>query len=203
MTTSPSFVRLHCRDDRPEWEQIVFAEVLIPDVPNVFGDFWTKEAIKDAAYAFMREGFGIDVNHDNVDGAGVDFYVAETFIARPGDPDFIEGSWVVGMKIISADIWEKILNNELNGYSYEALVAFLYGTLRIEDDGVRTGYTEPHVEDGHTHAFMVLVDTTNRPLQGGTDEVNGHSHTISTHTVTDVADGHSHRYNIVSGVNGQ
>lgn len=182
-----------------EWERVVFAEVLIPDVANVFQDYWTREAIKEAAYEFMRAGYGIDVEHDNLDIIG-DAYVVESFIVRPGDPDFIEGSWVIAMKIVSDDLWDKILNNEINGYSYEALLAFLPAVLTTgDDDGVRTGTTEPDLEDGHTHSFAILVDENNRPISGGTDETYGHSHTISNHTVTDEADGHTHRFNIVTG----
>lgn len=199
---SDTAIKLHCRADSPDWEQVVFAEVLVPETPNVYGDYWTRDSIREAAYTFMRDGFGIDINHDNVDMTG-NIYVVETFIARDGDTDFIPGSWVVAMKIEDAEIWQKVLNNELNGYSYEAIVAFLKGTLRMEDNGMRTGYTEPDLTDGHTHAFMVIVDEQNRPISGGTSEVNGHSHTITSHTVTDEASGHTHRYNLVSGKGGK
>lgn len=195
-------IRLHARADSPAWEQVVFAEVLLPETPNVYGDYWTRDAIREAAYLFAKHGYGIDVNHDNIDVTGP-VYVVESFIARTGDPDFIEGSWVVGMKIEDAALWQQVLDNDINGYSYEALVAFLSATLKMDDDGVRTGYTEADIEDGHTHAFMVMVDATNRPVSGGTDEVNGHSHTISGHTVTDAAAGHTHRYNMVSGKDGK
>jgi hypothetical protein len=194
-------MRLHCRKDNEGWERVVFAEVLVPDVANVYGDYWTKEAIKEAAYAFQREGFGIDLEHDNIDLTGP-VYVVESFIVRAGDPDFIEGSWVVGMKIEDDVLWQKVLNNEINGYSYEAIVSFLSATLRVEDDGVRTGYTEPAL-DGHTHAFMVMVDMDNRPVSGGTSEDDGHSHKISGHTITDEEDGHTHRYNLVVGKEGK
>lgn len=190
------------RSDGAEWEQVVFAEVLVPETRNVFGDYWKKPAIRHAAYLFMQEGFGIDIDHDNIDRTG-DMYVVESFIARPGDPDFIEGSWVVATKIEDEQIWQDILDNKINGYSYEAVIAFLEGTLKMNDDGVRTGYTEPDLGDGHVHAFMALVDEDNRPVSGGTDEVNGHSHSISSHTVTDAAAGHTHRYNLVSGVDGK
>lgn len=194
------------RRDGEEWERCVFAEVLIPNVANVFGDYWSAPAIRECAYEFMRRGFGIDVEHDNVDvnqaglvAMGGGAYVIESFIARPGDPDFIEGSWVIGMRITDDELWDKILSNEINGYSYEATVNFLPAILAEADDGTRTGYTEPDPFDGHRHAFMVLVDADNRPLSGGTDEVDGHSHTITTHTVTDEADGHTHRFNLVTG----
>jgi len=200
MKTNP--IRLHCRADDEAWEQIVFAEVLVPETPNVFGDYWTKDAIKDAAYAFAMSGYGIDIDHGNDDITGL-VYVVESFIARQGDPDFIEGSWVVAMKILDPQIWQDVLEGRINGYSYEAIVSFLEATLQMDDDGVRSGYTEPDVNDGHTHAFVVLVDENNRPVSGGTDDVNGHSHVISTHTVTEEAAGHKHRYNIVSGKDGK
>ncbi len=182
-----------------EFEHIVFAELLIPNQPNTYGDYWTPDAIKEAAYIFAKEGYGIDINHDNNDITGK-VYVAESFIVRPGDPDFIEGSWVVGMKIEDSEIWQSVLDGDLNGYSYEALVAFLDATLQIEDDMVRTGNTEPDINDGHTHEFMVIVDENNRPMSGGTTDTNGHSHLIKIHSITEEAEGHKHRYNLIQKV---
>lgn len=203
MKSISNSMTLRIRNDT-EWERVVFAEVLIPDVPNVFNDYWTKDSIRQAAYAFMQQGFGIDVEHDNVDVTGVGAFVVETFIARAGDPDgFIEGSWVVGMKITDDNIWQDVLDNKINGYSYEALVEFLSAFITYVDDGIRQGVTEPDPEDGHVHEFVVMVDESNRPKDGGTSVTNGHSHTISSHTVTDEADGHVHRYNLVQGKDGK
>lgn len=193
---------LHVRSDQ-QWERVVMAEVLVPEVPNVFGDYWTKEAIKHAAYAFMQRGFGIDVEHDNIDVTGLEAVVVESFIARSGDPTFIEGSWVVGMRILNDALWASVLDGTINGYSYEALVEFFSGFITMVDDGIRQGVTEPDAEDGHTHEFMVLVGMDNRPIDGGTTVTLGHSHTISYHSVTDEADGHVHRYNLVSGKDGK
>jgi hypothetical protein len=199
---STTEVRLHARADQ-QWERIVYAEVLIPETPNVYNDYWTKEAVKEFAYGFMRDGFGVDVEHDEVDIIDK-VYPVESFIVRPGDPDFIEGAWVIGMKIEDDQLWQDVLDNNINGFSYKALVYFLDATLATLDSGVRTGVTEPVAGgDGHIHSFMVIVGTDNRPISGGTDEVNGHSHTISVHTVTDISGGHSHRFNMVSGKDGQ
>lgn len=195
-------VNLVVREDR-KWERVVFGEVLVPETPNVYNDYWTKESIKHAAYLFAEQGYGIDRDHDNIDLTGTKAIVVETFIARAGDPDFIEGSWVVGMKILDDDLWEAVLNNEINGYSYEAIIEFMDAILTMEDDGVRVGVTEPDIDDGHTHKYMVMVDENNRPISGGCSETNGHSHTISTHTVTDEAEGHTHRYNLVQGKDGK
>lgn len=191
-------VKLVVRQDR-EWERVVFAEVLVPDVPNVFNDYWTREGVKQAAYLFMMQGFGIDVEHDHIDVSSTQVAVVESFIARPGDPDFIEGSWVVGMKILDDALWQSVLDGDINGYSYEAFVEFFTAFITTIDDGIRQGVTEPDPEDGHTHDFVVLVDITNRPIEGGTSATNGHSHVILTHTVTEEASGHVHRYNLVQG----
>lgn len=186
-----------------EWDRMVFAEVLVPGVPNVFNDYWTEEAIKEAAYLFMRQGFGIDVEHDNTDICGGGADVVESFIVRDGDPDFIKGSWVVGMYIADDALWAKVLSGDINGFSYQAVVSFLTGILEVEDDGIRTGTTEPDPIDGHTHYFMVMVGADNRPKSGGTSDTDGHSHTITSHTVTDESAGHVHRYNLVQGKEGK
>lgn len=194
-------VAIRVRQDSTEWEQIAAAEVLVPGVPNVFGDLWSEEAIRRAAYMFMERGFGIDVNHDNQD-VSYDVKVVESFIARENDPDFIKGSWVVFVHILDGDLWQMVLDGKINGFSYEALVGFDPAYLEVEDSTEKIGITEPSVEDGHTHDFYVVVDSNNRPLSGGTGNTNGHSHTITTHTVTDEAEGHVHRYQLVKGVNG-
>lgn len=194
-------MRLITREDR-KWEQIAFAEVLVPNVPNVFGDYWTPEAVRQAAYMFMERGFQIDVEHDNVDVSDR-VHVVETFVARTGDPDFIEGAWVVGVRITDAGMWQDVLDGKLNGFSYQALVQFVSAVLQSNDDGVRQGVTEPDPYDGHTHEFMVMVDEANRPVSGGTTETDGHAHVIRTHTVTEEAEGHVHRFNLVLGKDGK
>ncbi len=198
---SISEINLVLREDR-QYEQVVFAEVLIPETPNVYGDYWTRSAVIEAAYMFMETGFGIDIDHDNYDRTGM-VHVVESFIARKGDPDFIEGSWVIGMRIKDDTLWEAVLSGDINGFSYEAIVGTIKGVLLVADDGVRTGLTEPDLEDGHTHNFMVVVDENNRPIEGGTSVTNGHSHGITTHTVTEESAGHKHRYNLVVGKDGK
>lgn len=194
--------RLVVRKDSSQWEQVVFAEVIVPEMANVYGDYWTEDAIKDAAYMYARKGFKIDLEHDNVDISDK-VTVVEFFIVRDNDPDFIKGSWVVGMHIEDDAIWQAVLSGEVNGYSYEAMVEPMPATLVTTDDGVRQGTTEPDTTDGHTHDFIVLVGSDNRPIDGGTTENNGHSHQISVSTVTDEAQGHVHRYNLVTGKDGK
>jgi hypothetical protein len=111
------------------------------------------------------------------------------------------------MHVLDASLWQDILDGKINGYSYEAMVTFMPALLTTDDDGERVGTTEPDTNDGHVHEFYVMVDAANRPVMGGTDVVQGHSHTISVHTVTDTAfndlDEHAHRYNLITGKYGK
>ena len=72
------------------------------------------------AYGFMQKGITdhIDLNHDGVHCGAV---VVESFIAREGDPDFIPGSWVVGVHVPDNDTWNLIKTGELNGFSLEGI----------------------------------------------------------------------------------
>lgn len=185
------------RDDG-SYERVVMAEVLIPDTPNVYGDIYTREAIKEFVYEFAKQGYGIDIEHSEIDVQGSDsVVVVESFIARAGDPDFIEGSWVVGMLILDDDLWQDVLDGNINGYSYQALCQMQPVIIENLRNRQIVGVTEPDLEDGHTHDYLVIVDALNRPISGGTGVTNGHSHRISTHTVTDEAAGHVHRFQTI------
>lgn len=202
MTTTNKVI---CRDvgtDADGFERIVMAEVIIPDVPNSYGDIVSREGVREFAYEFARQGYGIDINHDQEDRKG-SVYVVESFIARAGDPDFIEGAWVVGMRIDDDDLWAQVLAGELNGYSYEAICFLLPVSIQNLRNRQIAGVTEPDPIDGHTHTYLVVLDAQNRPISGGTGMTNGHMHTISSHTTTDfVLQGvdrvHNHRYQVIN-----
>lgn len=195
-------IKLVVRDGEAElsprlWEQVVFAEVVLPGIPNVYGDISTAEEVKQFAYEYARQGYGIDVGHDKVNVRNQQAFVCESFIARDDDPDFVAGAWVVGMKILDGDLWQQILAGEINGYSYMALVSMLPVEILGPSERQVAGTTEPDPADGHTHDYALIVDVLNHPMVGATSETNGHSHRISVHTVTDVAEGHNHRYQVI------
>lgn len=185
------------KKDEQGFERVVLGEVLIPDVPNVYGDIHTKENIREFAYWYMAnvENWYWDLNHDGEDVEDK-VVMVESFIAREGDPDFINGSWVLGAWIRDDEIWQQVLDGELNGYSWEALVLSFPVEVPVSNN-VSYGKTEPAIGDGHTHTFFVLLDDTGRVMIGGTSFDHGHSHPIRSHTFTEVADDHVHIFNLV------
>ncbi|MCK5307018.1 MAG: hypothetical protein KAJ73_00265 [Zetaproteobacteria bacterium] len=196
---APAF-RLFMKDDEG-YERVVFAEIIIPDAMNVYGDLHTRESVKQFAYSFMINGFGIDIGHDNLDVSDT-LAVVESFIARDGDPDFVPGAWVIGMYVGDDAAWAKVLNGDLNGFSYEAWVKAFEVVVDVPVDIVRSGVTEPAIEDGHVHEYVAILDDDGRVIYGGTSESNGHYHEIRSHTTTEEEDDHLHIFNFVQGSGG-
>ena len=99
-------------------QQIVFGEVYVPNRRDTDGNFMTAETIEKMAHDFLRNKRNAQISkgHDGNSDKGC---VVESFIARDGDPDFVAGSWVVGVHVPDARIWKSIEAGELTGFSIE------------------------------------------------------------------------------------
>ena len=178
-----------------EDERLVGGEVYIPGVPDSDGEFMDAVGIKEMAYKFMKNMRlkKIDVSHNNrlVNEA----CVVESYIARKGDPDFVEGSWVVVVHVPDDETWGRIKKGEINGFSMEAMVSKEPTILEFDAPPVITGSTQKS-EDGHEHEFHVAYDEAGNFLGGKTNIVNNHYHEIRKGTITEPAgsDDHKHRF---------
>src|SRR5512141_361014 len=178
-----------------EEQQMVWAEVYAPNFPDADGDVMSASDIQQMAYKFMRERKTdrVDIQHNN---KTTDAYVIESFIARKGDPVFIEGAWVVGVHVPDKVTWQQIKKGEINGFSMEAMVTRQPSMIEIEIPPVISGMVTK-AEDGHDHEFFVSYDEEGRFLGGTTSTVNGHFHVIKRGTVTEATNGHNHRFSYV------
>jgi hypothetical protein len=191
------------KGDTPE-QQIVFGEVYAPDRPDAQGEFMRAEEIASMAHDFIRQGkMGqIDLQHDGqvIEGPSI----VESFIARKGDPDFIEGAWVIGMHIPNPDLWEAVKKGEINGFSMEALVTRHEQEVPMEIPPVVQGLTSKSDNSApvspHEHRFFVSYDDNGIFRGGITDNVLGHQHVIKAGTHTETTEGHSHRFSAVDNV---
>ena len=101
-----------------EEKGVVYGIVYSPDEVDTQGDFTDAAEIEKAAYAFMKDlkGQNIDKEHDfKPDGKA---YVAESWIVRENDALFKSekvGSWAVGIKIESDELKELIKSGEIAG----------------------------------------------------------------------------------------
>lgn len=183
-------------DTAVEEQRIVWAEVYAPMIPDSDGEYMDAESIRKMAYQFMEQMKldQIDKQHTNELSTGA--HVVESFIARKGDPVFIEGAWVVGVHIPDDEDWDKVKKGEINGFSIEAFVKKTQMDVTVEIPPVIQG-TTMKAEDGHTHKFYVAYNEDGAFLGGRTDVVEGHSHVIKRGTVTEQANDHSHRFSHV------
>lgn len=185
------------KSDTPD-QQLVYGEVYAPMKPDSDGEFMTAEEIQKMAHDFVRSQKMnmIDTNHDNQLVEGVS--VVESFIARKGDPDFIPGSWVVGVHVNDAATWDAIKKGEINGFSMEAMVQREEHYMTMELPPVVTGLTSKSEE--HTHTYYVGYSPQGEFLGGTTDMVEGHRHAIKGGTTTETVDGHRHKFSSVDTV---
>jgi hypothetical protein len=158
----------------------------------------TADEIEKMAHGFMLDGLlrGVDTEHDLEDNGSV---VVESFIARKGDPDFIEGSWVAAVKVTD-ELWPMVKSGELGGFSMygkgERIPTYI--TIEVPDDGIVKGETD--LSEDHMHVFSLRFDEAGNFEGGETNVVNGHAHKIMKGTVTEDADGHRHRFSFVEAL---
>jgi len=177
--------------------QIVYGEVYAPNVPDVHGEFMTPVEVRKMAHRFMTKGIlaSVDTNHDNELNGSM---IVESFIAREDDDIYIPESWVIGMHVPDPVMWGKIKSGEINGFSMEALVRLSEKVIEIEIPEQITGITSE--ASGHKHKFEVRFDDEGNFMGGLTSEDGGHRHEILRGTVTEAADGHTHRFSFAEAL---
>lgn len=188
--------------------QLVYSEVYTPLTPDTQTDFMSVETIRLMAHDFLKNGLTdqVDVRHDNNTTYGC--HVVESFVARKGDPDFMEDSWVVAVHVDNEELWNAVKSGEINGFSMQANVRVREKILEIDvpDDGIVRGTTDTPTgalegEPGHTHRYTLRFSNVGDIIGGETDESHGHSHEILAATVTQPPNGdpsgHVHRFSFL------
>jgi len=127
-----------------EEKRIVLGPAMIPEMKifrkdamgNPYYVFFSSDTIKMIAEKYMRNKY-LDNNDQMHDGKAVqDVYVIESWIkedendksVKYGYGDLPVGTWFVSMKVKNEDIWNKVKEGKLNGFSvsgfFEEVQAF-------------------------------------------------------------------------------
>ena len=122
-----------------EEKHMVYSAVLVPDRPiyrrNEEGEEFyvefTKESIERMSQQFLKEYKQNEITLDHETMAS-DITVVESWIKSDLHKDksvalglnenLPIGTWFAGMKVNQIDVWERIKNNELKGFSVESLI---------------------------------------------------------------------------------
>ena len=123
-----------------EEKRVVFGPVLIPEKPIYRRDSdgyeyyvkFSKEAIERIAIKFFEDHNSTNVNlQHEVDVNGCVYYESfikdsERGISPAGFEDIANGTWFMACKINNDDVWDKVKDGTLRGFSIE-------GTLRMSE----------------------------------------------------------------------
>jgi hypothetical protein len=176
-----------------ESRRLVFGQVYQPNKIDAKGWFMDPDEVEKMAHRYMRLANlrdTIDTNHDNIPNG---CYPVQSFIARAGDPEYAEGSWVLGVKITSDELWNQIVQGDINAFSMEIYVRRVPALVTYELTPNQLGQTEP-AADGHVHYFFSQIDDSGRVIKGRTTTNAGHFHEIELNSVTEQSAGHAHRF---------
>lgn len=130
-------VKVQLADDT---KHMVFSAVLIPDKPiyrcddegNEYYLEFSKESIEKMSQEFFKNYRQNEITLDHEDMAS-DITVVESWlksdlykdksVALGLNPDLPIGTWFAGMKINQIDVWDRVKNGQLRGFSVESLVS--------------------------------------------------------------------------------
>lgn len=181
---------------KSEAERLVYGEVYAPLQIDTDNEAMMPGDIKKMAHNFLAEGRvnKIDVEHSlKMSGC----IVVESFLARKDDPDgFLEGAWVLGVKVLPDEVWAKVLKGELNGFSFYGPVTKVAATATVTAIRRMTGKTEPSADSllpSHAHDLDVQFNSDGRVIPALTGKAMGHSHPVMRTTATEETMEHSHR----------
>lgn len=127
-----------------EEKRVVIGPAMVPDLKiyrkdkegNPYHVYFSADTIKMIAEKYMKNKY-LDNNDENHDGTAVkDVYVIESWIKEDmedksnkyGYNELPIGTWFVSMKVKNDDVWNKVKQGELNGFSvsgwFEEVAAF-------------------------------------------------------------------------------
>ncbi len=96
---------------------LVYGIVLKPDVADAHGDIMTKDDIMESAHQYMRKYRFMGEHHEEfAEAVPVESFVAPQDL-KMGNKTVPAGSWVVGVKVLSVELWEKIKTKQVNAFS--------------------------------------------------------------------------------------
>jgi hypothetical protein len=195
--TSSHFVKITKTD---KIHKVVKGIVYTAGDVDTDGETLSKDDVQKACWNFLaqRKEKNIDIQHDWQQSG---CYVVESYMTEKDDPNFPENSWVMAVKCTD-EIFEKVVHGDLNGFSFGGYSEKFVQRVMLEIAKQIMGETNENLNKdiipAHKHNFILWYDNNGKLVKGHTDTVNGHSHTITHGTATDISVAHSHGVDITS-----
>ena len=129
-------------------KQIIYSVAMRPNIniprKNINGEpamvFYTEDTVSDLQQNFFKNNShnGATINHDK--NIRNDIYAFESWIVQDPEKDKAtllgmaveKGDWVLGQKVDNPEVWQKIKNRELQGFSIEAYLEPILTNTKIQ-----------------------------------------------------------------------
>jgi hypothetical protein len=114
-----------------EDEQIVTGIVADPENVDSYGQMIEAAVVRKMAHNYMQHHRNLGTDHaKDEDGNPIilneDIVILESWVTREegviGGETVPVGAWVLVVRVLNDEIWQRVLDGELNGYSFEAIV---------------------------------------------------------------------------------
>lgn len=180
-----------------ESKKQIFGVVAYANVLSTGGDYFSRETLEKLATQFMldfiRGEAKIDIQHEN---NPVDAFPYVSFVTGDDPEDGLPpNAWMLGMQILDDKIWKQVMAGELCSFSMECVGYWEEKEITVEVPQIITGITEPALDDGHTHFYILQINPETGLIIGGvTSTEQDHFHKISYFSRTEQANAHNHRY---------
>lgn len=136
-------IPIHIKKDSHEEEKMIFGIVLepndgakrgIPLEPDAHGDIYSQDDVKKAAYSFMEDDDAGNRGYMHQFFMNEDFTLLENYVTKgkteidteDGPIKLRKGTWVIGVRVNSDNVWSMIKNKEITGFS-------IGGTADVEE----------------------------------------------------------------------
>lgn len=97
--------------------QIVWGVVLEPYTKDSQGDIISADTIRKTAHDYMSKSRVVGHQHkERADAVPVESWIAHDDLTMNGNP-VKKGSWIMGVHVRNGDMWQRVKNGELTGFS--------------------------------------------------------------------------------------
>ena len=104
--------------------------------------YFSKDTIRQISQSFFKGGFHTNMNIEH-SATTADSYVFQSIIVDSSKGisvnDLPDGTWVVGVKVLNADVWKAIKSGKHKGFSVEGIFELIkrkFNTIKTDEDEV-------------------------------------------------------------------
>jgi hypothetical protein len=107
-------------------KQILYSVALLPDTKDFYGDELTVDEVEKIAHDWLHNFRMFDKEHDFVIDENLEvvesWLFKEDTVLVAGDKERIypKGTWAIGVKVTSSELWQEVLDGNIQGLSITA-----------------------------------------------------------------------------------